>query len=56
MIEATFTVSKETKMYLVCKEDGDAQLIGSVSVKKANFPGVTVGGKLKLTVGVEPKV
>ncbi len=54
MKEVTFTVRKETKLFLVCDEDGDkaTQAIGALNVKKALFPGVTVGGKVSVTLNV----
>ncbi len=52
MKEVTFTVRKETKLYLVCDEDGDKanQAIGALNVKKSLFPGVTVGGKVSVSL------
>lgn len=51
-MEVVFSVTKETKKYLVLKGDGADPAIESVSVKKSLFPGITVGGRVTMTLNV----
>lgn len=55
MLEIKFMAGKETKQYFVFKEIGDAQIIGSFSLKKGSLPPGFRGLGGEVVVRVEVK-